>query len=101
MIVRGQHWLFSIGESQPCNPRHYHVTGRCHSDGCGQPCNASNNRMNAETAQLLVMDHGKPLGLAEPVGGEPHVFQRRYERATVTLDCATFTGRFVPALAAG
>ena len=35
MIVRGQHWLFSIGESQPCNPRHYHVTGRCHSDGCG------------------------------------------------------------------
>jgi hypothetical protein len=66
---------------------------------CRQPCNASNNRMNAETAQLLVMDHGKPLGLAEPVGGEPHVFQRRYERATVTLDCATFTGRFVPALA--
>lgn len=45
MIVRGQHWLFSIGETMPCNPQHYPVTGRCHSDGCGLPCNSSNNQV--------------------------------------------------------
>ena len=95
MIVRGQHWLFSMGESSPCNPRHYHVTGRCHSDGCGLPCNSTNNQMNPETAKLLVTDHGKPLGVAEPVVGREHVFQRRFEKATVVLDCATFTGSFV------
>jgi hypothetical protein len=95
MIVRGQHWLFSIGESKPCNPRHYHVTGRCHSDGCGLPCNETNNQMNPTTAQLLVSDHGKPLGLAEQVTGKPHVFQRRFEKATVVLDCETFAGSFV------
>merc|ERR1719345_431254 len=95
MIVRGQHWLFSMGESRPCNPRHYPVTGRCHSDGCGRPCNASNNQMAGETAQLLVTDYGKPLGRAEALAGKPGVFQRRFERATVMLDCATFAGSFV------
>ena len=27
-----------------CNPRHHPVGGRCHSDGCGQPCSSSSNR---------------------------------------------------------
>ena len=39
LLVRGQHWLFSIGVHDPCNPRHYPVTGRCHSD-CGPDCMA-------------------------------------------------------------
>ena len=45
----------------------------------------------------MVTDHGKPLGIAEPVAGREHVFQRRFEKATVVLDCATFTGSFVEA----
>jgi hypothetical protein len=96
LIVRGQHWLFSIGESQPCNPRHYPVTGRCHSDGCGKPCNASNNQMNPETAKLIVSDYGVPLGPAYAVAGKSNMFARNYTLATVFLDCTNFGGRFVP-----
>jgi hypothetical protein len=51
--------------------------------------------MKPETAQLLVTDYGKPLGLAEAVAGNSGVFQRRFEKATVMLDCATFAGTFV------
>ena len=94
MLVRGQHWLFSIGQSRSCNPRHYPVQGRCHSDGCGLPCNSSNNQLDPASAQLLVTDFGKPLGLAHAVPGKPHVFARTYERATVTLNCSDYSATF-------
>jgi hypothetical protein len=79
----------------PCNPRHYPVTGRCHSDGCGKPCNTSSNQVDPATARLLVTDYGMPLGAAERVPGKPLVLSRRYEKATIQLDCADFRGSFV------
>ena len=78
----------------PCNPQHYPVTGRCHSDGCGKPCPADSNMVDPDTAKLLVTNYGRPLAGAEAVPGNPNVFQRRYELATVELDCNNFSGRF-------
>lgn len=46
------------------------------------------------TAALLLSDWGAPLGnLTVPAA---NVFQRRYERATVGLDCNTYTATFTP-----
>eukprot|EP00037_Helgoeca_nana_P016513 m.155351 g.155351 ORF g.155351 m.155351 type:complete len:100 (+) comp23563_c0_seq1:1-300(+) len=94
--MRGQHWLFGIGVQEPCNPQHYPVTGRCHSDGCGKPCPAGSNSVDPDTAALLVTDYGRPLGSLEPVVGQPYVFRRRFEKATVQLDCASFAGSVHP-----
>ena len=47
------------------------------------------------TAAILTSDYGRPEGNMTAVPGKPGVFQRVYEKATVTLDCATFTGSFV------
>lgn len=94
MIMRGQHWFFGISEHNPCNPKHYPVTGRCHSDGCGKPCPVDSNTVDPNTAKLLVTDYGRPLAGAEAVPGKSGVFQRRYEQATVLLDCNDFSGRF-------
>ena len=95
LIMRGQHWLFSIGVHRPCNPEHYPVTGKPHTDYAG-PCNATSNQMNLTTAELLVTDYGLPLGLAHAVPGKLGVFAREYEKATVTLDCKNFKGVFTP-----
>lgn len=95
MLMRGEHWYLAIAAHNPCNPKHYPVTGRCHTDGCGLPCKPDSNTMNASTAALMVTDYGKPLGGAEAVPGKVHVYQRKYEKATVVLDCTTFTGSFV------
>ena len=94
MLVRGEHWFFGISPHNPCNPRHYPVSGRCHSDGCGKPCNSSNNVLEPSTAALFVTDYGKPLSTLERVPGKPHVYARKYEKATITLDCSTFEGGF-------
>jgi hypothetical protein len=102
LIIRGQHWLMSIGVHNPCNPQHYPVTGRCHSDcgpdcaGCKTPCNASSNVMHPTTAELMVTDYGKPLGQAHTVAGKPNVFAREFEKATVSLDCSSFAAAFTP-----
>ncbi len=46
------------------------------------------------TAALLLSDWGAPLGnLTVPAA---NVFQRRYERVTVGLDCNTFVATFTP-----
>ena len=46
-------------------------------------------------ARTLLRDDGAPLGgMLEPTTG---VFERRFEKATVRLDCATFTAQFLPA----
>ena len=37
---------------------------------------------------------GKPLGLAHAVPGKPHVFARKYERATVALNCSDYSATF-------
>ena len=99
LLTRGEHWLFGIGVSNPCNPLHYPVSGRCHSDdpNCHSPypCNNTSNQMHPATAALFVTDYGHPLGVAHPIVGRPGVFGREYEKATVTLDCSTFTGAFV------
>jgi hypothetical protein len=94
LIIRGQHWLFSIGVHDPCNPRHYPVTGKWHSDYTG-PCHNYSNKMNPDTAALTVSDYGKPLGKAHELVDQPGVFAREFEKATVTLDCSSFTGTFV------
>lgn len=94
MIMRGQHWFLSIGVSRPCNPSHYPVSGRCHSDGCGKPCKPGDNAMDPVTAALLVTDYGRPLEGAHAVHGRTNEFERRYEKATVRLDCNRFEGFF-------
>ena len=50
--------------------------------------------MDASTAKLLVTNYGKPLGLAHVVNGKKNLYAREYERATVKLDCSTFTATF-------
>ena len=53
------------------------------------------NSVNASTAALLVTDYGKALGPMHAVAGTAqHVYERKYEKATVRLDCNTFTGTF-------
>jgi hypothetical protein len=93
LLVRGQHWLFSIGESNQCNPKAF-PGAEGYRSGTPQ-CNASTNTMDPSTAALLVTDFGRPTELARPVGGKPNVFARKYQKATVTLDCNTFVGDFV------
>ena len=93
LLVRGQHWLFAIGEQSPCNPNAY-PGAEGYRPGSPQ-CNASStNTMAPATAALLVTDYGRPLGAAHAVPGEAHVYAREYERATVSLDCGTFRGAF-------
>ena len=100
MIARGEHWFFGINvqKGSACNPLHYPVTGRCHSDGCGKPCNASSNRMAPATAALVTSDYGRPVagaaGRAHAVVGRANVFARQFEKAVVTLDCSTWSASF-------
>lgn len=96
LLMRGQHWFFGIGVNAPCNPKHFPVKGRCHSDGCGKPCPPGSNSMDPATVGLIVSDYGRPLGEMEPVPAKPLLYQRRYERATVQLDCSSYTGHFIP-----
>ena len=48
--------------------------------------------MALATAALLLSDYGAPLGAM--YNSTPTSFFRRYERATVGLDCSTFTASF-------
>ena len=81
LLMRGQHWLFSIGPNggkQPATPRDEHDTGT----------------LLKATAELLLSDYGKPKGAMTSVPGKPLVFQREYEKATVSLDCNSWTPTF-------
>ena len=51
------------------------------------------NNFTASTAALLLRDDGAPLGDATADG---NVFSRRYDKATVSFDCNTFTATFTP-----
>ena len=46
------------------------------------------------TAKLLLSNYGKPQGNMAAVSGKTGVYERKYEKATITLDCATFAGTF-------
>lgn len=57
----------------------------------------AHNSLNATVAALLLSDFGAPLGNMTVTGS---VASRAYTAATVSLDCATFTASFTPAMAA-
>ena len=65
MIMRGPHWLMAMAPTKV---------------------------MNISTARLLTSDYGRPLGNITDLGG--NIFERKYENATVRLDCNTFEGTF-------
>ena len=66
MIVRQEQWYFGVTQF--------------------------NNTLNDATAALLLRDDGAPLGnFTTP---SPNIFQRQFERATVSLDCNSFTATF-------
>lgn len=67
LLMRGQHWFLGISNT---------------------------NDMAPATAQLMTSDYGAPLGSMEAVAGQTNVFQRKYAKATIQLDCNTFTGTF-------
>ena len=50
--------------------------------------------LTVATAKLLTSNYGRPLGNMTAVAGKQKVFERKYEKATVGLDCNTFTGSF-------
>lgn len=72
MLVRGHHWLFGS------------PTGK-------GPLGSTHN-LTASTAPALLRDDGKPLSNMTQV--RPGVFQRKYEKTTVQLDCRDFTVSF-------
>eukprot|EP00656_Telonema_subtile_P029299 TRINITY_DN32447_c0_g1_i3.p1 TRINITY_DN32447_c0_g1~~TRINITY_DN32447_c0_g1_i3.p1 ORF type:complete len:341 (+),score=81.41 TRINITY_DN32447_c0_g1_i3:141-1163(+) len=81
LLMRGQHWLFSIGPnggSVPQSPRTPQDPGS----------------LLPASAELLLSDYGRPKGSMSQVAGKPSVFQRVFEKATVTLDCNTWTAVF-------
>ena len=68
LLMRGEHWFLSF------YPSH--------------------GKLNETTARLLTSDYGMPKGNATAVPNKPNVFFREFEKATVTLDCNTFSGHF-------
>ena len=69
--------------------------------GMSWPTGATWNSSNIPRDRPAQMDadFGAPLDAAcAPAGGGGHRFSRRYERTTVTLDCATYTATFQPPL---
>jgi len=54
----------------------------------------SASTINATTAALLLSDYGAPAG--PMTNSSAFLFQRAYARATVALDCSTFTATFTP-----
>ena len=56
--------------------------------------NQKSSTMALPTAALLLSDYGAPLGAMS--NSSATLFTRRFERATVQLDCATFEASFTP-----
>ena len=81
LLMRGQHWLFSIGPNGGAKPAHPQDP---HDPGTLLP----------ETARLFLSDYGKPKGSMVAVQGKKYVFQREYEKATITLDCNSWEPTF-------
>lgn len=59
---------------------------------------SGSNSVNASTAAVLLTDFGAPL--ANMSAPSSNVWSRPYEKATVSLDCNTFTASFTPTAAA-
>jgi hypothetical protein len=69
LLVRGDYWYFGLPAA---------------------------NSLAVSTAQLLLTDYGMPLtNMTETVPGS-FVFERVYEHAVVSFDCANFTATFTP-----
>ena len=83
MLMRGQHWLFSIAPNGGGGGKSF------------PPWTNNAGTLVPNTAKVLTSDYGAPSGLMTPVAGKTGVFQRVYEKATITLDCADFSGTFV------
>ena len=80
LIIRGQHWLFSIGPNGGSG------------GSSSPPYHQDPGTLELETAQVLLSDYGRPKGNMTKVSGKTGVYQRVFEKATVTLDCAHFKG---------
>ena len=55
------------------------------------------NTLNDTTASYLLSDFGYPLG--GMTNASAFLFERQYQHATVSLDCATYTATFTPVAA--
>lgn len=74
LLMRGQHWVLGI---------------------------TNEDVMALATARLVTSDYGRPRGNMTAVPGTGGmVWQRVYDRATVSLNCSDFSGRFDEAAAA-
>ena len=82
LLMRGQHWLFSMGPNGGGGGESY------------PPYENKPGSLLPATAEVLTSDYGKPLGAMSTVAGKTNVFQREFEKATVTLDCNDFSGTF-------
>jgi len=83
LLMRGDHWLFSIGTNGGSVP---HTPGTSHANITGS--------LTPATAKVLLSDFGKAKGDVKAVAGKQYVFAREFEKATVTLDCNTWTPTF-------
>ena len=83
LLMRGQHWLFSIGPNGGGGGESY------------PPYANKPGYLLPATAEVLTSDFGKPLNAMSAVAGKANVFQREFEKATVTLDCNDFSGTFL------
>ena len=81
--MRGDHWLFSIGTTGGAVPK---TPGTSHVNITGS--------LTPATAKVLLSDFGKAKGGVSVVAGKQYVFAREFEKATVTLDCNTWTPTF-------
>jgi len=79
MLIRGQHWLFSIGPNGGSGGKSY------------PPYDQDPGSLLPATAKWLLSDYGRPKGDMTAVSGKEGVYQRVFEKATVMLDCATWT----------
>ena len=82
LLMRGQHWLFSIGPNGGSGGKSY------------PPYQNDPGTLEPATAKILLSDYGKPLGPMAAVTGSPNVFERKFEKATVRLDCDSWTPTF-------
>jgi hypothetical protein len=68
LLTRGEQWFFGVTQTS--------------------------DTINATVAALLLSDYGQPMGAM--ANRSALLFTRSFERATVALDCSTFTASFVP-----
>ncbi len=71
MLMRGQHWLFSIGPNGGGGGKSY------------PPYDNDPGTLTPATAKILLSDYGAPKGSMTAVTGKEGVFQREYAKATI------------------